>query len=280
MQRCGMSSSFRRWRMRCVGTGLWRRWHRSPFHARGAVLQVRHRNLAIYNRLITLLRDHSRRLFLFSNEHHKETYTAHRPGESPNDRSDRAIRIAAAWYKTHLRDVEVRCKVHVQRVCCAYARNVSSAPLAQVLLVTNDVANLKLAKSEGLLAMTMKQFVASISTDFPDLSDRLAASADDDDVGMDAAVAISTGGPTHLYPAHLPLSKIQEGLKSGRLKSGTIRLNRDCWFEGTVGVETTDGEYMSVTISGKEHVNRATEVRCCPLRTATQGVACVWQRCR
>ena len=35
--------------------------------------QVRHRNLSIYNRLLSLLKDASRRFFLFSNEHNKDT---------------------------------------------------------------------------------------------------------------------------------------------------------------------------------------------------------------
>jgi hypothetical protein len=74
--------------------------------------QVRHRNLSVYNRLLSLLKDSSRRFFLFSNEHNKDTFTAHRPGESPNDRNDRAIRKCAAWYGTHLRDsVKVRARL-------------------------------------------------------------------------------------------------------------------------------------------------------------------------
>ncbi len=63
------------------------------------------------------------------------------------------------------------------------------------------------------------------------------------------------------YAAHLPLSKIQEGLKLGKLRSGTIRLNRDSWSEGTVTVNGADGDFMSVSVSGRENVNRATEVR-------------------
>ena len=39
-----------------------------------------------------------RNWFVFVNEHHAETYVERRPGESANDRNDRAIRRAAAWY--------------------------------------------------------------------------------------------------------------------------------------------------------------------------------------
>ena len=79
------------------------------------LMQVRHRNLSIYNRLLSLLKDHTRRFFLFSNEHNKDTYTAHRTGESPNDRNDRAIRMAASWYGAHLRSAV---KVGMRRNMC------------------------------------------------------------------------------------------------------------------------------------------------------------------
>lgn len=48
-----------------------------------------------------------------------------------NDRNDRAIRVAAAWYAKRL-------------------------PTMPVLLVTNDVENLRLAKADGLNAMGMQ----------------------------------------------------------------------------------------------------------------------------
>ena len=39
-----------------------------------------------------------RNWFVFVNEHHAETYVERLPGESANDRNDRAIRRAASWY--------------------------------------------------------------------------------------------------------------------------------------------------------------------------------------
>lgn len=128
----------------------------------------------------------------------------------------------------------------------------------QVLLVTNDVANLKLARSEGLEAVTMREFVRSVSGEAPGLNDLLSAAAPEGDGG--AADSTGRDGPAHLYPAHFPMSRIQEGLRTGKLLSGTLRLNRDCWFEGTVGAELPNGDFMSITISGREAVSRATEV--------------------
>ena len=36
--------------------------------------EVKHRSLGVYNRLHALLRVYSRRIFVFSNEHHRQTY--------------------------------------------------------------------------------------------------------------------------------------------------------------------------------------------------------------
>ena len=36
---------------------------------------------------------------MFVNEHRRETYVARQPGESANDRNDRAVRRAAQWLR-------------------------------------------------------------------------------------------------------------------------------------------------------------------------------------
>jgi hypothetical protein len=38
-----------------------------------------------------------KRFFVFANENHRATYCPAVPGESPNDRNDRAIRATTAW---------------------------------------------------------------------------------------------------------------------------------------------------------------------------------------
>nr|GMD49302.1 exosome complex exonuclease RRP44 homolog A [Ipomoea batatas] len=52
------------------------------------------------------------------------------PGESPNDRNDRAIRVATQWYQNHL------------------------GGTAKVLLITNDRENKRKASEEGIPAET------------------------------------------------------------------------------------------------------------------------------
>lgn len=40
-----------------------------------------------------------------------------------------------------------------------------------------------------------------------------------------------------LYPEHLPLSKIQAGIKSGSFIQGTFRASRDNYLEATVFIQ-------------------------------------------
>ncbi|KAG8287842.1 exosome catalytic subunit dis3 [Homalodisca vitripennis] len=97
--------------------------------------EVKHRSSPVYKRLKEIIGDSKRSVFTFVNEHHKETYVERLPGEKPNDRNDRAIRMTAAWYMSHL---------------SLDLRNMS------IVLLTDDVANRDLAKKEGLLAVSGK----------------------------------------------------------------------------------------------------------------------------
>lgn len=63
------------------------------------------------------------------------------PGEKANDRNDRAIRVAAAWYESHLLNSQGEVKQD-ERI--------------RVVILTDDAANRNLAKQEGLLACTGK----------------------------------------------------------------------------------------------------------------------------
>jgi len=63
----------------------------------------------------------------------RDTYIERQPGESSNDRNDRAIREAAHWYQAHLADMGTG---------------------TTVVLVTNDADNRAKAKEKGLSAFT------------------------------------------------------------------------------------------------------------------------------
>jgi exosome complex exonuclease DIS3/RRP44 len=60
--------------------------------------EVRHRSSPVYKRLRDIIADPGRHFYLFINEHHRDTYVERLPGESANDRNDRAIRVSCQWY--------------------------------------------------------------------------------------------------------------------------------------------------------------------------------------
>nr|CAD7602941.1 unnamed protein product [Timema genevievae] len=68
------------------------------------------------------------------------TYIERKPGEKVNDRNDRAIRVAAAWYESHLATSQPGDKKDSLNV--------------RVILITDDYANKAKAESEGLKAAT------------------------------------------------------------------------------------------------------------------------------
>lgn len=58
----------------------------------------------------------------------RETFIEREPGESANDRNDRAIRVATRWYREHLKGGQLR-----------------------VVLLTDDLGNKQRAERDGLL---------------------------------------------------------------------------------------------------------------------------------
>jgi PIN domain len=61
----------------------------------------------------------------------RETFIKTQPGETPNDRNDRAIRVAAAWY--------------TQRI-----------PAMRIVLLSNDVDNRRKAAEAGITTMSVQ----------------------------------------------------------------------------------------------------------------------------
>eukprot|EP00227_Mantoniella_beaufortii_P009153 CAMPEP_0197586868 /NCGR_PEP_ID=MMETSP1326-20131121/8693_1 /TAXON_ID=1155430 /ORGANISM="Genus nov. species nov., Strain RCC2288" /LENGTH=213 /DNA_ID=CAMNT_0043151533 /DNA_START=218 /DNA_END=855 /DNA_ORIENTATION=- len=103
-----------------------------------------------YERLRGLCQDPAKRFFVFANEHHRDTYVKATPGESPNDRNDRAIRVATQFYARAL-------------------------PGKRVVLLTNDRGNQRRAKEEGIDALSVRQFAAEHAGSAPELADVVAA---------------------------------------------------------------------------------------------------------
>lgn len=175
-----------------------------------------------YKRVRAIIDDEKRCCVAFSNEHHRSTYIDRMPEESANDRNDRAIRVAAHWYTQHLKGQ------------------------AQVLLLTNDAENRRRALSEGLLCLTLRQYVEEvIIKTHPDIGELLAHDQ------LDSDSKEKTG-----YANHLPSKQLNTLILGGQLKKGTFRVNRDFWSQGQVGVR---GITDPVIIPNMDCMNRAVD---------------------
>lgn len=189
--------------------------------------EVRNRNLAVYNRIRALCSNLAKKFFVFSNEHHKDTFVQDMAGESKNDRNDRAIRVAAQWYQSHL------------------------GGAAQVLLITNDRENKRKATEEGIPAETIEAYVKSL--DRKDLLDLLVRPASED-VVMEGVEDLRPSKRKVIYTEHKPLSEITSGLHRGIYHQGKLRVNRYNPFEAYVGSESIGDE---IIIYGRGNMNRA-----------------------
>ncbi|XP_042661735.1 exosome complex exonuclease RRP44 [Tyto alba] len=189
--------------------------------------EVRNRSAPVYKRIRDVIQNPEKHFYSFTNEHHRETYVEQRKGESSNDRNDRAIRVAVKWYNEHLKKIE------------------DEEPI-QVIFLTNDRTNKEKALEEGITAYTCEEYIKSLISS-PDLVDRLACVSDD-------GKEIESG--KIIFPEHIPLSKLQQGIKSGVYLQGTYRASRDNYLEATVWVHG-DVEEKEIIIQGLKHLNRA-----------------------
>ncbi|KAG9492100.1 hypothetical protein GDO78_000557, partial [Eleutherodactylus coqui] len=190
--------------------------------------EVRKRSAPVYKRVRDLTNSPDKYFYTFTNEHHRETYIEQEQGESANDRNDRAIRTAAKWYNKHLKK-------------SANTKNL------QVLLITNDRANKEKAIQEGIAAFTCEEYIKSLIAN-PELVDRLACVSDDKNDAENARI---------IFSEHLPLSKLQQGIKSGVYLQGTFRASRDNFLEATVWVHGDSVENKEVLLQGLRNINRA-----------------------
>lgn len=190
--------------------------------------EVRHRSAPIYKRLKDMIHEKEKHFYTFTNEHHRETFIEREPGESANDRNDKAIRVAAKWYSEHLKKFK------------------STSDGLKVILLTNDQGNKEKAEESGLLVFKCEEYIKSLTAN-PELVDRLALISDEKNEISKKV----------LFPEHLPLSKIQAGIKAGTFLQGTYRASRDNYLEGTVFVHGDGEESAEVLLQGLTNLNRA-----------------------
>ncbi|KAL2609132.1 hypothetical protein R1flu_027705 [Riccia fluitans] len=190
--------------------------------------EVKNKNIGVYNRLRTICSNPSRNFFVFSNENHRETYIKGLAGESPNDRNDRAIRVASKWYHAHL------------------------GPTSKIVLVTDDAENRRRALAEGIVALSVHEYVQTLGN--AELLDLIIRTGSEEAQTTGDAEDLRPSKRKVIYPEHKLMSEITSGLHKGIYHQGKLRVNRYNGFEATVSSESIGEEIL---IQGRMDMNRA-----------------------
>lgn len=190
--------------------------------------EVKHQSYTAYKRIREIIGVKERRFYVFTNEHHKETYIERLKGETPNDYNDRSIRQATKWYSNHLKKY------------CKGGSDINDRSL--VILLTNDAKNKELAIADGVETYTVHEYIKSL-VGYEHLIEKLAKNS-----------FTREGGGKILFPEHQPLSAIQTGLKTQKYLQGTFFASRDNYLEGYIRITGKDRE---IFVQGLANLNRA-----------------------
>ena len=197
--------------------------------------EAKKKSVSCYQRVTQLLSSPERRFFCFVNEFHKDVYVEQLEDETSNDRNDRAIREVCKYYNDHLPSA------------------------VKTVLLSDDVANVRLARERGLLATSCREYVESLNK--PELVDRIAAkeekSSDINGEKDEKQVTDSTRKNKHIiFPEHMRLVDIQTGLKAGRLFQGAYQSSRENYLEASVFLHDNE-KYPQIFLQGYRNLNRA-----------------------
>jgi exosome complex exonuclease DIS3/RRP44 len=128
---------------------------------------------------------------------YRDVYITRDENESPNDRNDRAIRQCCLYYAQHL-------------------------PKMRIVLLSDDLANVRIAREKGIVAYTCREYVSSL-TSKPELIDRLAAKESKEgsaEISEQQVTDLTRKNKTIIFPEHLKLSEVQAGIKAGKFYQG------------------------------------------------------------
>lgn len=191
--------------------------------------EVRNRSMPLYNRLRTLLADPDRRFWLFYNDFHAATNVVRLADETPNDRNDRAIRQATAWYVGHLR-------THTR---APHARS--------VVLLSDDVDNVHKARTDGLSACSVREYITGFAE--AEQLEELLSARELEDSAVHARHA-------RVFDEYWPAAQLEAGVRAGTLHKGYFNASAYNFLEGTVRSETLA---KPVLLQGREAMNRAVD---------------------
>ncbi|KAL2020900.1 hypothetical protein VTK56DRAFT_7891 [Thermocarpiscus australiensis] len=189
--------------------------------------ELRNRSLPLYNRLIGLTKSEDKRFYVFFNEFRLETHVPRQEGESVNDRNDRAVRKAVAWYSQHL------------------ART-GAKKVPAVVMLSNDRDNLRKARQEGISACSLAEYVRQLK-DGEKLLDMIPETEDGE-------VVKEKRPGENLYPEYFSMSKMMTGVKNGLLHQGIFNVSPYNYLEGSIRVPAFPKPLL---ILGRENINRA-----------------------
>eukprot|EP00897_Mesotaenium_endlicherianum_P007577 jgi/Mesen1/6848/ME000351S05966 len=227
--------------------------------------EVKHKNLSAYNRLRALCSNPLRRFFVFSNEHHRSTYIKADPGETPNDRNDRAIRVAAKWYKEHLGG-----GVHGWLGPGPIGPGPGSDKVRGLALARSGAVAHPLAGQDGEDDVAADQEPgdsrpAKRSVIYAEVKGEGHKGGDGEGDGEGDEEPDARRPTAHTCPAwgrgrggeqHKGMAEITAGLQRGIFHQGKLRVGRyNCW-EAYVGSESLGDE---VLILGRPDMNRAVD---------------------
>ena len=193
--------------------------------------ELRNRSLPLYNRIIGLTRSEDKHFYVFFNDFRLETYVAREPGESINDRNDRAVRKAVSWYGQHLQQNG------------KLSKRAKQCPT--IIMLSDDKDNLRKAKAESLNACSLADYVSGLED-----SDRLLDMINSSRQGQESRGIAAE----QIYPEHFSLSKMMTGVRARTLHQGTFNVSTYNYLEGSVHVPAFD---KSLLILGRENSNRA-----------------------
>ncbi|KAH3667157.1 hypothetical protein OGAPHI_002806 [Ogataea philodendri] len=181
--------------------------------------EVRNRSYPIYMRLRALCKNDDKRFAVFHNEFKAASHVSREKGESAQDFNDRLIRKCASFYTEHLKSHKI-----------------------DIVLLTGDKNNAEKASKEGLVSMTLHNYV-SLLPNFAELEDMLPSNE-----------TFSRQLNEINYQDYYSSARLMGGIKNGTLYQGVINISSYNFLEGSISVPSMPKPLL---ILGRENLNRS-----------------------